>query len=147
MSTSALATLKLTATKKSQSITPAVLRRNKLTKKLSEQIQLAKAHLTGTNYTSKRLRSLLDADGNRRTVEVNKSVRAWWWNGDNGKISLNIRYGARLVEIAKGKTAIEISTPNDLIPTLELITKAVQAGELDIQLEAASIKLREGFGK
>jgi hypothetical protein len=32
-------------------------------------------------------------------------------------------------------------------PTLELVKKAVEAGELDVQIEAASIKLREGFGK
>jgi hypothetical protein len=52
-----------------------------------------------------------------------------------------------VVEITKGKTAVEVATPNDLIPTLELIKKAVDAGELDIQLESASVKLREGFVK
>jgi hypothetical protein len=30
---------------------------------------------------------------------------------------------------------------------LELIKKAVEAGELDNQIETASNKLREGFGK
>jgi hypothetical protein len=80
-------------------------------------------------------------------VEVPKKVRAWWWNAENGKIALNVRYGARVVEISKGKTAVEVATPNDLIPTLELIKKAVDAGELDIQLESASVKLREGFVK
>jgi hypothetical protein len=34
-----------------------------------------------------------------------------------------------------------------LIPTLELIKKAVEAGELDKEIESASIKLREGFAK
>jgi len=144
---STLAALKLTAAKKSQSVTPASLRRNKLNKKLAEQIHLAKAHLAGENYTSTRLRAIRDDDGIRRMVEVPKNVRAWWWNGENGKIALNVRYGARLVEITKGKTTIEIATPNDLIPTLELIKKAVDAGELDMQLETASVKLREGFGK
>jgi len=33
------------------------------------------------------------------------------------------------------------------VPTLELIKRAVEAGELDVQIEAASIKLREGFVK
>ena len=144
---STLAVLKLSATKKSQSVTPAVQRRNKLNKKISEQIQLAKAHLAGTNYTSTRLRTIRDDDGIRRMVEVPKKVRAWWWNAENGKIALNVRYGARVVEISKGKTAVEVATPNDLIPTLELIKKAVDAGELDIQLESASVKLREGFVK
>ena len=144
---STLNALKLSTAKKSLNTTPVVHRRNKLGKKLAEQIQLAKAHLAGTNYTSTRLRTIRDDDGVRRSVEVPKRVRAWWWNGDNGKIALNVRYGARVVELAKGKSTIEVATPNDLIPTLELIKKAVDAGELDIQLESASVKLREGFGK
>ena len=41
---STLAVLKLSATKKSQGVTPAVQRRNKLNRKLNEQIQLAQAH-------------------------------------------------------------------------------------------------------
>lgn len=144
---STLAILKLSTTKKSQSVTPVMQRRNKLNKKIAEQIQLAKAHSAGTNYTSTRLRTIRDDDGIRRMVEVPKKVRAWWWNAENGKIALNVRYGARVVEITKGKSAVEIATPNDLIPTLELIKKAVDAGELDVQLETASVKLREGFVK
>jgi hypothetical protein len=144
---STLAVLKLSTTKKSQSVTPALQRRNKLNRKLTEQIQLAQAHLAGTNYTGTRLCTIRDDDGIRRMVEVPKKIRAWWWNAENGKIALNVRYGARVVEISKGKTAVEVATPNDLIPTLELIKKAVDAGELDAQLETASVKLREGFGK
>jgi hypothetical protein len=30
---------------------------------------------------------------------------------------------------------------------LELIKRAVEEGELDVQIEVAAIKLREGFGK
>jgi len=62
-------------------------------------------------------------------------------------LALNLRYGARAVEFSKGKTAVEIATPAELVPTLELLKRAVEAGELDAQIEAASIKLREGFGK
>jgi hypothetical protein len=51
------------------------------------------------------------------------------------------------VELAKGKSTIEVTTPTDLIPTLELIKRAVEAGELDKEIETASIKLREGFTK
>ena len=35
----------------------------------------------------------------------------------------------------------------DLVPTLELIKQAVEAGELDAQIEAAAVKLRAGFVK
>ena len=144
---STIASLKLSATKKSQAMNPAAHRRNKLCKKLWEQIQLAQAHLEGKEFTITRFRTVTDQDGLRRSVEQPKRVRAWWWNGDNGKIALNVRYGAKVVEIAKGKSTIEVATHTDLIPTLELLKRAVEAGELDIQLESASVKLREGFVK
>ena len=144
---STIASLKLSATKKSQAMNPATHRRNKLCKKLWEQIQLAQAHLEGKEFTITRFRTVTDQDGLRRSVELPKRVRAWWWNGDNGKIALNVRYGAKVVEIAKGKSTIEVATHTDLIPTLELLKRAVEAGELDIQLESASVKLREGFVK
>ena len=144
---STIASLKLSATKKSQAMNPAAHRRNKLCTKLWEQIQLAQAHLEGKEFTITRFRTVTDQDGLRRSVELPKRVRAWWWNGDNGKIALNVRYGAKVVEIAKGKSTIEVATHTDLIPTLELLKRAVEAGELDIQLESASVKLREGFVK
>ena len=144
---STLNALKLSTAKKTLNTTPVVHRRNKLGKKLWEQIQLAQAHLAGKQFTTTRFQTVRDDDGVRRSVEVPKRVRAWWWNSDNGKIALNVRYGARVVELAKGKSTIEVAAPTDLIPTLELIKKAVEAGELDTQIETASIKLREGFTK
>ena len=144
---SALATLKLSAAKKSQSTSPASLRRNKLSKKIWEQIELAKAQATGSTFTTSRFRNIKNDDGTSRSVELHKRVRAWWWTAENGKLALSLRYGARVIEIAKGKSAIEVGQASDLIPTLELLKKAVDGGELDLQIESASIKLREGFAK
>lgn len=45
------------------------------------------------------------------------------------------------------KSAIEVTTATDLVPILELIKQAVEAGELDAQIEAAANKLRDGFSK
>jgi hypothetical protein len=144
---SALATLKLSAAKKSQSTNPASLRRNKLSKKIWEQIELAKAQASGSTFTTTRFRTVTDDDGGRRSVQVPKLVRAWWWTAENGKLALNLRYGARVIEIAKGKSAVEVGSASELVPTLELLKKAVEGGELDVQIESASIKLREAFGK
>lgn len=49
--------------------------------------------------------------------------------------------------MSKGKSSIEIATTDDLVPTLEFVKRAVEAGELDAQIEAAALKLRDGFGK
>jgi hypothetical protein len=83
--------------------------------------------------------------GPLHSVEIPKRVRAWWWTAENGKLALNLRYGARVIEISKGKSAVELASANELVPTLELLKKAVEGGELDAQIESASIKLREAF--
>ncbi len=144
---STLSALKLTTAKRSTGISPQVQRRLKLIKKIDDQIALAKALATGGTYTTSRFRTVKDDEGGSRSVEIQKKVRPWWFPTETGKIALSIRYGARVVEISKGKTAIEVASGDDLINALSVVRKAVDAGELDTQIESASIKLREGFGK
>jgi hypothetical protein len=142
---SVFANLKLTTTKKPQHVPPVQQRRNKLGKRLWEQIELARAEQAGGTFSPKRLKTIKDAEGNTKAIEVGKRVKAWWFTSDNGKLCLNVRYGAKLLELAKGKTAVEIGNVADLVPTLELVKSAVESGELDSQLEAASGSLRSGF--
>ena len=143
-----LSTLKLSTTVKPRNVPAVQLRRNKLSNRLYEQIQLATAQQTGTEFAPVRTRSYLDTEtGIRKHVTAAKRVKQWWFTADNGKLFLNVRYGARVIELAKGKTAVEVATKADLVPTLELIKQAVEAGELDAQIAAASEKLRDGFGK
>ena len=141
-----LAQLKLTAAKKPTHISPALQRRHKLLRRIDEQIALATAQQSGSTYAATRLRSYTDADtGLRKTTEVPKTVKAWSFVADSGKLCVHIRYGARVLELAKGKSAIEVANSKDLVPTLELIKQAVTNGELDAQMEAASSSLRKGF--
>ena len=94
-----------------------------------------------------KIKNLKDAaTGERRSIETAKRVKQWWWDA-GGKVNLSVRYGAKIIELAKGKNAIELATVADLLPTLQLIKQAVEAGELDTQIEAVSNKLRSGFGK
>ena len=64
---------------------------------------------------------------------------------DGGKTAIAVRYGARVLELAKGKFAVEVPSPAQLIPTLELIKTAIDAGELDEQLEATAGSARSSF--
>ena len=143
-----LATLKLSTAAKPTHMPAVQVRRNKLAKRLWEQMQLAKAQEAGTQFSSVKFRSYLDKDtGLRKQVEVQKRIKQWWFTADNGKLAMNVRYGARVIELAKGKSSIEIGSTHQLLSTLDMIKKAVEAGELDAQIEAAANKLREGFGK
>lgn len=82
-----------------------------------------------------------------RSARKFSCAKPWWFSAPNGKIALALRYGAKPLEIAKGKNAIEVANMDDLVATLEVIKQAVHAGELDAQIEQASGALRAGFAK
>ena len=141
-----LSTLKLSTAVKPTHVPAVQMRRNKLAKRLWEQSELARAQQAGTQFTTTKFRAIADpATGLRKQVEVAKRVKQWWFTADNGKLALSVRYGARLLELAKGKYAVEVASEKELVPTLEIIKAAVLAGELDTAIDAASNKLRAGF--
>lgn len=144
---SALNNLKLSNAKRSNGLPPLVVRRHKLLSKLSEQIQLAQAQQQGQPFNTTRLKTIKDEQGQRQTVEVQRRVKQWWWTNDTGKTCLNIRYGARALELAKGKVTVEVGAPEHLVDTLRLIKNAVELGELDTQIETVSGAVRTGFKK
>jgi hypothetical protein len=74
-------------------------------------------------------------------------MKQWWFATDNGKLALTVRYGAKVLELVKGKNAIEVSNVNELVKTLTLVKTAAGAGEIDDAIAAASAKLRQGFSK
>ena len=143
-----LATLKLSTAVKPTHMPVIQVRRNKLVRRLWEQMELAKAQQAGTHFAPIKFRSIADPDtGIRRQVEMPKRVKPWWFVTDTGKLVLSVRYGTKVLELAKGKVAVEVGVEKDLVPTLELIKRAVEAGELDVQIEAAALTLRDGFGQ
>ncbi len=142
-----LANLKLSGAVKPTHVSPVQLRRNKLARRLWEQIELARAQQAGTTFTPVKLRSVIDRDtGVRRQVETHKRVKPWWFTADNGKLAVSVRYGTRVLELAKGKCAVEVAAEKELLPVLEALKTAVLDGELDAAIETASNKLRSAFG-
>ena len=132
-----LTNLKLVAAKRSTQVSPNVRRRIKLLKQLHEQICIANAVSNGSTYAPTKLKRVLSSEtGLRTTVSVPKRVKQWWFD-NNGKCVLMVRYGARVLELARGKNAIECEM-TDLVSTLELLRTAITAGELDTQLEEAA---------
>ena len=143
-----LNTLKLTAARKVRAVPEVVKRRNKLLQKLGEQRALAEALLQGRHYAPKRLRSYKDADtGNRVLKEVPVRIKPWFWTGEKGEVLLAVQYGSRQIELSPGKSAVEVGSESNLLNVLDMLLTAVQNGELDAQIEAASTKLRDGFKK
>ena len=142
----ALSSLKLSTAQKPTQMPAIQVRRNKLVKRIWEQAEIARAQQAGTTFTAVKFRTIVDdSTGLRRQVEVNKRVKQWWFIADSGKLALSIRYGTKLLELAKGKFAIEIANEKELVSTLEIIKTAVLNGELDAAIEVASNKLKAGF--
>ena len=142
-----LSGLKFVATKRPQAMPAVQLRRNKLSNKLWEQIKLARSLSEGTTYAPMRLRTVRDRHtGEAKRLELPVRVRAWWFTSETGRVCVQVKYGSKTLDIGgKGRTSIEVASAEDLIKTLELIKSAVEAGELDGQLESAGLKLRSGF--
>ena len=145
---SALNGLKLVIAKRPQAVSPIVQRRNKLSNKLWEQIELARASAEGKTYAPMRMRTVKDKlTGERKTFEAAKRVKQWWFIAESGRVCLQIRYGTRVIELAKGKNSIEIASGTELLSVLETVKKSVESGELDTQIDAASAAVRERFVK
>ena len=142
-----LSSLKITNVVRQNKTNTNEFRKTKLIKKLDEQIGLATAQKNGELFTVKRLKNVKDeASGAASQIEVSKRINAWFWT-DNNKTYLQIKYGTKVLELQKGKNTIECASQDELIKTLLLIKSAVAGGELDSVIEAASVKVRERFGK
>ena len=138
--------LKLVAAKRPQAATPVVQRRNKLSNQLWEQIELARAAAEGRTYAPVKLRNVVNkATGERTRIEAAKRVKQWWFVAETGRVCVQVRYGTRVLELAKGKNSIEVANGDELLSVLETVKSAVEAGELDAQIEAASAAVRERF--
>ncbi len=143
---SQLSHLKLVAVKKPRNMPAIVIRRNKLSSKLWEQIQLAKSQLDGKPFVVMKYKTVKDREtGLRKQVELPKRIKPWWFQSDEGKVCVSVKYGSWTLELAKGKPSVEVASGEALIKALESIKTAVEAGELDQQIEAASAGLRSGF--
>lgn len=143
---SALSNLKLVSAKRPQQMPAIQVRRNKLVTKLHHQLKLAEALANGSTYAPLRLRSIRDRHTQEvKQVEMPMRVRQWWFVADNGSVVLQIKYGAKVIDIAKGKNSIEITDGTHLIKTLETMREAILNGELDAQIESAANVVKSRF--
>jgi hypothetical protein len=143
-----LTTLKLSGARKSNQVPQVMQRKNKLAKRVWQQIELAKAQAQGTQFRVAMFKSYTDtATGVRQQMETHVSVKPWQITTQAGKLVISVRYGSPRVRLAKGKYAVEVAAETDLIKTLDVIKAAVLSGELDAQIDAAATKLRASFMK
>ena len=145
---SALNSLKIVAAVRITAVSPIQFRRSKLSAKIADQIELARAAQNGTTYTPTRVRSIKDRiTGETQTIEQARRVRPWWFRAESGKTCIQLKYGSKVIDFSKGRNAIEVANETELISVLETLKKAVETGELDAQMTAASEAVRTRFKK
>ena len=144
-----LSSFKIISANKQNNNDSVQFRREKLCRKIDEQINLAKAVSEGNTYSVKIQRNVKDKDsGLRTTVEISRRVRQWWFvNRDTNKVAVQLRYGTKVIEFSKGKNAIEVSSGQELINTLEKLRVATMNGELDECINTASLLVKARFKK
>ena len=118
-------------------LTPREVRRIKLCLKVEEQLRMAQAAAEGSVFNATRLKRVLDpSTGERVTKEVSKRMKPWWWQSESGRLCLSVRYGSKVIEVVKGRNAIEAANFHELIGVLETIRTAASSGDLDMQIDA-----------
>ena len=145
---SALNSLKLVAAVRINAMSPVQFRRNKLSAKLADQIALATAMSEGATYVAKRIRNVKDRiTGEVTSVEQTRKVRPFWFKAESNKLCVQLRYGTKVLDFAKGKNSVEVANESELVSVLETLKKAVEIGELDAQMTTASEAVRKRFRK
>jgi len=138
--------LVFTQLKRGARISPTDQRRNKLVAKLEEQMGLARARIDGKPFVVTKASWTRDNDGNKTRIQSEKTVRPWWWQ-EADAITMVVRYGARPLELNKGKKAISVAGITALPDAIATIIAAVKAGELDAAMEAAVTSIRSSKGR
>lgn len=145
---SALSKLKLVTASRPVGEDPIRARREKLSKGIEEQIAMINAITNGESYTPTITKQITNPEtGEVRSVQQPKRIRTWFWSTDNGKMQFSVRYGNRILELAKGKSAVEVADYEELMSALQVINQACVAGDIDDIIGSASTKVRSGFKK
>ncbi len=141
-----LATLKMVNAKRQNHADPIEFRRQKLIRKIDEQILLCQSVENGKAYVIKRQRKVIDeVTGDVRSITVERSVRPMWFTSSSGKKVLQLRYGSKVIEFTKGKNAIAVDDDQSLLEVLQTVRSAVEGGELDVQIGTASDVVKARF--
>jgi hypothetical protein len=114
--------LKFVAAKKPDTVNTAVQRRQRLVRRLDQQISLIKSA----------------ADGMLPRA-------SWVWMDEKGGYFLPIKYGRNPIELKKGMFAIQCDSLDQAAQALAAVREMVLSGEMDEQLAKASKDIRARF--
>lgn len=142
---SILKTLKFTAAARGNPASSEFAFRTKVLNWLVEQKAMAEAEIAGTTFTAIKKVTRKNMEGEDIRVDAPRKIRKGWFTDANGKMFFQIRYGSKPLEFAKGMNAVEVENLADVPVIISSIIEAINAGELDPQLNAARDARRANF--
>ena len=105
---------------------PAANRRAKLVARLEEQ------RLLFQNHAYVRVVQRWTGKGDeRRQVEKQQRVKAWWRIDGAGNVVFSVYYGTKPIEFEKGKAGIAVASKDKLPALIDALIGAAKAGEMD----------------
>lgn len=109
---------------------PVIARREKLLAGIAEQKLVLDAMALGNVYETKVKRWRENDMGERVLVEVNKRIRPWFFEQDNGWY-VQCRYGSRVLSINGKSNAVFVNKLEEVAAVLAAFGAAAESGELD----------------
>ena len=106
-------------------------KRNFWIAKLTEQLALVRAQLAGEEFVVRVTKWKRDEHGVPQPVVSHRRVRPWYWQAGDGQWLINVRYGAKVLDLGGGKSAIVAGEQAALVGVIEALIAATHGGELD----------------
>jgi hypothetical protein len=127
---SVLAKLNLKTVQRVVQKDPVIARRDKLLAGIAEQKLVLDAMMHGEQFEVKVKRWRENEVGERVLVDVNKRVRPWFFQQDNGWY-VQCRYGSRVLSISGKSNAVFVNKLDEVATVLDAFGAAADSGELD----------------
>ena len=129
-----LKSLNITEREERNAADPFTRMKHRLIANLRRQKRAADAMVRGEPYMEPR-NITVEENGQRVRKQVNKPIRTWYWRDAEGLVRFSVRVGNKPIEIDKDKTDIVVGDDKELPNAIDLVIKAVEAGELDRTLK------------
>jgi hypothetical protein len=77
-------------------------------------------------------------NGERQATTKQQAVRPWWKADTSGQVVVSVKFGARPIELEKGKAGIVVGSKEKLPALIDTLIAAVRDGELDDHFSQAA---------
>ena len=113
---------------------PLIIKRERMIIRLEDQKKL----LADPNFVRTVKRWERKEGGEKVLLEKPIRTSKWWQPDQSGGFVMTVKVGSKRIEFEKGKAAIAVGSLEKLPSVIDVLIKAVRAGELDDQLNQSS---------